>query len=250
MSAVFAMSRLHPAPEGLRQAQRTHVKADSGIQQRLSSSAARWRSGPAANTALRIARRPRQPATSGPFSCCPDQIGAPAARGRRDQVSGELASKTRSLFRRASFGQVGSCPVAIEGGTPGDAPQATPARALNHEQAIGARHGEIERQPREAAVDDPTFPRDRIGDAHTKACLVRCLPARSPIEHVKMHHRQAELSPELHGKACHAAAVAANNDDPAHGMPASHRIRLSTLLSSLGRALQRVIFAICRRHRL
>jgi hypothetical protein len=32
-----------------------------------------------------------------------------------------------------------------------------------------------------------------------------------------MDHRQAELSSELERKACLAAALATNNDDPAHG---------------------------------
>ena len=70
---------------------------------------------------------------------------------------------------------------------------------------------------REAAVNNPTFARDHIGDAQAKACLVRLLPARPPVEHVKMHHRQTEIPPEPQGKACLAAALAANDDDPARG---------------------------------
>jgi hypothetical protein len=36
------------------------------------------------------------------------------------------------------------------------------------------------------------------------------------VEYVKMHHRQTEIPPEPQGKACLAAALAANDDDPAH----------------------------------
>jgi hypothetical protein len=35
----------------------------------------------------------------------------------------------------------------------------------------GAPHDDIEGQPREGAVDDPTFARARIGEAYRKACL-------------------------------------------------------------------------------
>jgi len=64
---------------------------------------------------------------------------------------------------------------------------------------VSARTGEIEGQPREATVDDPILASDRVGDARAKACLVRRLPVWPPVEHLKMHHRQAELSPELQG---------------------------------------------------
>ena len=35
-----------------------------------------------------------------------------------------------------------------------------------------------------------------------------------------MHYRQIEISPEPQGKACLAAALAANNDDPARFLAA------------------------------
>ena len=49
-----------------------------------------------------------------------------------------------------------------------------------------------------------------------KLALSELLPAWTPVERVEMHNRQAELSPELQGEACLAAALAANNNNSAH----------------------------------
>ena len=43
--------------------------------------------------------------------------------------------------------------------------------------------------------------------------IFRPLPAGPPVERVKMHYRQIEISPEPQGKACLAAALAANKGE-------------------------------------
>jgi hypothetical protein len=64
--------------------------------------------------------------------------------------------RRRGRWRRARFDGASSSPGS-----------AAP-RALDDDQGIGAGQGEIEDPPREAAVNDPTFARDRIGESHAK----------------------------------------------------------------------------------
>src|SRR4051794_35467012 len=54
-------------------------------------------------------------------------------------------------------------------------------------------------------------------DRPSKARLVGWLPARAPIQHIKMNHWQAEPLPELQGETGPAAALAPSNDGWADG---------------------------------